>query len=64
LSSAFPLDKDTIIIFILYISSSIDSAFININISNNNIFITRVNSFNINSLISLVNKDFKFISYL
>jgi hypothetical protein len=49
---------------ILYILGSINSAFININISDNNILIAEVNSFNINSLVSLVKEDFKFISYL
>jgi hypothetical protein len=52
------------LIFILYIFSSINGAFINVNISDNNTFIARVNSFNISSLISLIKEDFKFISYL
>ena len=48
----------------LYILSSINSTFINTNISDNNTLIAGVNSFNISSLVGLVKDDFKSISYL
>jgi hypothetical protein len=49
---------------ILYVPSSINGAFINISVSDNNILMAGVNNFNINNLVGLINEDYKFISYL